>query len=77
MQEWNVPDDVQSVVVLPPKGRKPRGRPSKKRKPSRGEEIVHRKCGRCRGLGHNRQKYWTFMKRVNSPLHSVDSVDSV
>ncbi|KAK2647753.1 hypothetical protein Ddye_015242 [Dipteronia dyeriana] len=50
MQEWDVPDDVQSVVVVPPKGRKPSGRPSK------GEEIVHRKCGRCGGSRHNRQK---------------------
>ncbi|KAK2649834.1 hypothetical protein Ddye_017323 [Dipteronia dyeriana] len=56
MQEWDVPDDVQSVVVLPPKGRKPSGCPSKKRRPSEGEEIIHRKCGRSRGLGHNRQK---------------------
>ncbi|KAK3183075.1 hypothetical protein Dsin_030361 [Dipteronia sinensis] len=56
MQEWDVPDDVQSRVVLPPKGRKPSGRPPKKRKPSQGEEIVHRKYGRCGGLGHNRLK---------------------
>ncbi|KAK0601402.1 hypothetical protein LWI29_023913 [Acer saccharum] len=56
MEEWDVPDDIQSRVVLPPKGRKPRGRPAKKRKPSRGEEIVQRKCGRCGVVGHNRQK---------------------
>ncbi|KAK2659683.1 hypothetical protein Ddye_006216 [Dipteronia dyeriana] len=56
MQEWDVPDDVQSVVVLPPKERKPSGHPPKKRRPSEGEEIVHQKCGRCGGLGHNRQK---------------------
>ncbi|KAK3188651.1 hypothetical protein Dsin_028212 [Dipteronia sinensis] len=55
MQEWDVPDDVQNRVVQPPKGRKPSGRPPIKRRPSQGEEIVHRKCGRCRGLGHNRQ----------------------
>ncbi|KAK0573575.1 hypothetical protein LWI29_034673 [Acer saccharum] len=56
MEEWDVPDEVQTRVVLPPKGRKPRGRPAKKRKPSKGEEIVQRKCGRCGGMGHNRQK---------------------
>jgi hypothetical protein len=56
MEEWDVPDDVQTRVVLPPKGRKPRGRPAKKRKPSKGEEIVQQKCGRCGGIGHNRQK---------------------
>ncbi|KAK1557465.1 hypothetical protein Q3G72_025075 [Acer saccharum] len=56
MEEWDVPDEVQTRVVLPPKGRKPRGRPTKKRKPSKGEEIVQRKCGRCGGMGHNRQK---------------------
>ncbi|KAK2661769.1 hypothetical protein Ddye_000343 [Dipteronia dyeriana] len=56
MYEWDVPDDVQSVVVLPPKRRKPSGSPLKKHRPSEGEEIIHRKCGRCRGLGHNRKK---------------------
>ncbi|KAK1558806.1 hypothetical protein Q3G72_006884 [Acer saccharum] len=45
MEEWDVLDEVQTRVVLPPKGHKPRGRSAKKRKPSKGEEIVQRKCG--------------------------------
>ncbi|KAK0584741.1 hypothetical protein LWI29_017845 [Acer saccharum] len=56
IEEWDVPDEVQTRVVLPPKGRKPRGRPAKKRKPSKGEEIVQRKCDRYGGMAHNRQK---------------------
>ncbi|KAK1571436.1 hypothetical protein Q3G72_017044 [Acer saccharum] len=36
MEEWDVPDDIQSRVVLPLKGRKPHRRPAKKHKPSRG-----------------------------------------
>ncbi|KAK0605900.1 hypothetical protein LWI29_031961 [Acer saccharum] len=57
MEEWDVPDEVQTRVVLPPKGHKPRGCPAKKCKPSKGEEIVQRKCGRCGGMRHDRQKY--------------------
>ncbi|KAK2646044.1 hypothetical protein Ddye_021239 [Dipteronia dyeriana] len=37
MEDWDVLDDVQSVVVLPQKGRKPNGRPPKNRRSSQCE----------------------------------------
>ena len=54
--EWTWPEHLDVPVVLPPEGRKPRGRPTKKRKPSQGEEKKRSKCSRCGGFGHNRQK---------------------
>ncbi|KAK2645741.1 hypothetical protein Ddye_020936 [Dipteronia dyeriana] len=54
MEEWDMLEDVQSLFVLPPKGHKPNRHFPKKRRPSQGEEIVHRKCSRRGGLAHNR-----------------------
>ncbi|TXG48698.1 hypothetical protein EZV62_024573 [Acer yangbiense] len=53
--DWIIPEDVCCKVVYPPVGGRSAGRPHKQRIPSVGEEVVHNKCSRCKGSGHNRQ----------------------
>ncbi|KAG5532375.1 hypothetical protein RHGRI_026866 [Rhododendron griersonianum] len=46
----------ESAIILPPKTRRPRGRPKVARIRSRGEKVRQLKCGRCGKLGkHNRR----------------------
>ncbi|KAG5531570.1 hypothetical protein RHGRI_026247 [Rhododendron griersonianum] len=46
----------ESAIILPPKTRRPRGRPKVVRIRSRGEKVKQLKCGRCGKLGkHNRR----------------------
>ncbi|XP_062075934.1 uncharacterized protein LOC133780070 [Humulus lupulus] len=52
--EWTLPETLNKIA-LPPKTRKPPGRPRRKRIKSRGEPKVHVKCGRCAQPGHNRK----------------------
>ncbi|XP_062100818.1 protein FAR1-RELATED SEQUENCE 5-like [Humulus lupulus] len=52
--EWTLPETL-NIIVLPPKSRKPPGRPRRKRIRSRGEPKVQIKCGRCAQQGHNRK----------------------
>ncbi|XP_062089137.1 uncharacterized protein LOC133795697 [Humulus lupulus] len=52
--EWTLPETLNKIV-LPPKTRKPPGRPRRKRIRSRGEPKVQIKCGRCVQPGHNRK----------------------
>ena len=55
--DWEVPEVIQSRVVLPPtRLSRPPGRPPVERIPSVGEEVQVRKCGRCGMSGHNRLK---------------------
>ena len=52
---WEVPVDIQSIIVKPPIYRIPVGRPRNQRIPSTGEEVVNtRRCSRCKQIGHNR-----------------------
>ena len=62
--QWNVPDDIKNMKVLAPVEKKQAGRPKKSKQgrrrvnryPSQGEKVViHRKCGKCGGMGHNRK----------------------
>ncbi|TXG50204.1 hypothetical protein EZV62_022728 [Acer yangbiense] len=51
--EWLVPEDIASIVVLPPVGRRLPGRPKKNRTPSFGEEVSQMTCTTCHRNGHN------------------------
>ena len=52
--EWHLPENLD-ILVLPPKSRKPTGRPRKKRIKSHLEPTVNTKCRRCGQTGHNRR----------------------
>ena len=57
IDQWEVPQEVQTRVVRPPDmRRRSAGRPRKKRIPSQGEDRIQYKCCRCRGRGHSRAK---------------------
>ena len=57
VMQWEVPNDVQMMVVLPPDNRRrPVGRPRKNRILSQGEDKLRYKCGRCKQVGHNRAR---------------------
>ncbi|XP_024008013.1 uncharacterized protein LOC112084003 [Eutrema salsugineum] len=57
----DLPQSIVDMVLLPPKSKRPSGRPTGKRIPSKGElrpnrikKTVQNKCGRCHQSGHNR-----------------------
>ncbi|KAL6336650.1 hypothetical protein AAG906_035964 [Vitis piasezkii] len=52
---WVVPNHISDKVVLPPKTRRPTGRPRKVRIPSSGEGKRTSRCSRCGQYGHNRK----------------------
>ncbi|RVW57841.1 hypothetical protein CK203_114816 [Vitis vinifera] len=53
--DWVVPNHIRDKVVLPPKTRRPTGRPGKVRIPSGGEGKRTSRCSRCGQYGHNRK----------------------
>ncbi|RVW28678.1 hypothetical protein CK203_081360 [Vitis vinifera] len=53
--DWVVPNHIRDKVVLPPKTRRPTGRPRKVRIPSGGEGKRTSRCSRCGQYGHNRK----------------------
>ena len=61
---WQAPPEITDRVVLPPNVRRAPGRPRTQRILSRGEDRPHRRCSRCKVLGHNRQTC-----TGNAPLH--------
>ncbi|KAL6350436.1 hypothetical protein AAG906_004387 [Vitis piasezkii] len=66
-KDWVIPEDIHCRVVLPPKSRRPAGRPRKERIRSGGETKHTRCCGRCGDYGHNRK---TCKRPI--PLHPRD-----
>ncbi|KAL6333957.1 hypothetical protein AAG906_000008 [Vitis piasezkii] len=52
--DWVVPNHIRDKVVLPPKTRRPTGRPMKVRIPSVERQRTSR-CSRCGQYGHNRK----------------------
>lgn len=54
---WDVPEEVRSQIVNPPKTKRGPGKPRVRRILSQGEEHESIRCGRCNGYGHNRQIY--------------------
>ncbi|XP_059277575.1 uncharacterized protein LOC132031628 [Lycium ferocissimum] len=56
--EWNIPTHICGEVVLPPRYKRPPGRPKKKRDKTLMETMIgkHRNaCSTCGRLGHNRR----------------------
>ncbi|KAK6122066.1 hypothetical protein DH2020_044189 [Rehmannia glutinosa] len=52
---WKTPEEVSNTIILAPIMRRPSGRPRKLRIASQGEEVVAKKCKRCKKTGHNRR----------------------
>ncbi|KAM3291246.1 hypothetical protein P3S67_019535 [Capsicum chacoense] len=61
-KNWNVPFFVDDEEVLPPKYRRPPGRPKKGRhlKSSESLSSSSNRCGKCGRAGHNRRIYSFF-----------------
>ncbi|KAK2654642.1 hypothetical protein Ddye_014498 [Dipteronia dyeriana] len=51
---WEVPDEVGSVIVLPPNSKRQAGRLKERRIPSAGEVRRQKKCSNCGEQCHNR-----------------------
>lgn len=68
-EDWEIPENVKSVIVYPPKGRVRVGRPKRNRCKAQWERIIKAKtykptkCGKCNQIGHNRR---TCRNPVNS-----------
>ncbi|KAK6136691.1 hypothetical protein DH2020_029519 [Rehmannia glutinosa] len=52
--EWEIPDNIKEMIVLPPIVGQQGGRRRTVRIPSTGEFRSRQKCSRCQQLGHNR-----------------------
>ncbi|KAK6160902.1 hypothetical protein DH2020_004283 [Rehmannia glutinosa] len=52
--EWDVPENIKNINVLPPLVRPHTGRRKTTRIPSTGEFVKRIKCSRCGASGHNR-----------------------
>ncbi|XP_060211632.1 uncharacterized protein LOC132639171 [Lycium barbarum] len=55
--EWNIPKHISDEVVLPPRYKRPPGRPKKKRDKPLMETMIGKRrnaCSTCGRLGHNR-----------------------
>ncbi|XP_059310623.1 uncharacterized protein LOC132061972 [Lycium ferocissimum] len=56
--EWNIPKHICDEVVLPPRYKRPPGRPKKKRDKPLMETMIGKRrnaCSTCGRLGHNRR----------------------
>ncbi|XP_060195187.1 uncharacterized protein LOC132624420 [Lycium barbarum] len=56
--EWNIPKHISDEVVLPPRYKRPPGRPKKKRDKPLMETMIGKRrnaCSTCGCLGHNRR----------------------
>ncbi|XP_016544493.1 uncharacterized protein LOC107844639 [Capsicum annuum] len=64
-KDWNVPGFVDDEEFLPPKYRRPPGRPKKGRhlKSSESLSSSSKRCGKCRRAGHNRRTCSFFPKK--------------
>ncbi|KAK2649052.1 hypothetical protein Ddye_016541 [Dipteronia dyeriana] len=70
--EWLVPEDIASIVVLPPVGRRLSERPKKNRIPSIGEGVSQSRCTTCHRNGHN--SHSCTYSRSSRPLTSTSGV---
>ncbi|KAM6554096.1 hypothetical protein CsatB_014858 [Cannabis sativa] len=53
--EWEVPEEVKNITVLPPHERVKSGRPKTLRRKAGWERDQHNKCSKCGELGHNKR----------------------
>ncbi|KAM3251628.1 hypothetical protein P3L10_005698 [Capsicum annuum] len=65
-RDWHVPPEVLEDVVLPPKYKRPPGRPKKGRKKKSSEKFssTSNRCGKCGYEGHNRRSCNYFPKEM-------------
>ncbi|XP_047264264.1 uncharacterized protein LOC107865398 [Capsicum annuum] len=64
-QDWHVPPEVFEDVLLPPKYKRPLGRPKKGRKKiSEKFSSTSNHCGKCGYEGHNRRTCNYFLKKM-------------
>ncbi|KAH9659886.1 SWIM-type domain-containing protein [Citrus sinensis] len=65
MTDWDIPEEIQEIIVNPPIEAPPPGRRPELRIPSIGEDVNRRtvRCGRCNQPGHN-------CKRCKNPIVS-------
>ena len=54
-EQWDIPEEIENIVVLPPYGKVQPGRPRKRRFPARNEKKVKHKCRNCGEEGHNKR----------------------
>ncbi|KAK3227207.1 hypothetical protein Dsin_007069 [Dipteronia sinensis] len=71
MSDWEIPDEISSLVVHPPEWKSQAGWPCKVRKKSKGEfrSRKGKTCSLCKQAGHNRQN-------CPNPL-SLPAVDNI
>ncbi|XP_047258951.1 uncharacterized protein LOC107851978 [Capsicum annuum] len=64
MKDWNIPQFVDDEEVLPPKYKRPLGRPKKRRHLKSSESLTasSNHCDKCKHAGHNRRKCDYFSK---------------
>ena len=55
-EQWDIPEEIKKIVVLPPHGKVQLGRPRKRRLRAKSEKKSTHKCGNCREQGHNKRK---------------------
>ncbi|XP_060968631.1 uncharacterized protein LOC133036152 [Cannabis sativa] len=53
--EWEVPEEVKNIIVLPPHERVKSGRLKTLRRKAGWEKDQHNKCSKCGELGHNKR----------------------
>ncbi|KAK2643566.1 hypothetical protein Ddye_025329 [Dipteronia dyeriana] len=70
--EWLVPENIASIVVLPPVGRRRPGRPKKNRILSFGKGVSQSRCTTCHRNGHN--SHSCTYSRSSRPLTSTSGV---
>jgi len=63
---WEVPDEVASMIVLPPDSKRQAGRPKEIRTPSAGEFRRKNNCANCGAEGHNRVRCPNPRRRSNN-----------
>ncbi|XP_017978256.1 PREDICTED: uncharacterized protein LOC108662415 [Theobroma cacao] len=59
LSEWDIPDDVQQIIILPPSWRGQAGKSKRKRIASVGEGSRRCRFSQCKSYGHNRQNCQT------------------
>ncbi|XP_060966965.1 uncharacterized protein LOC115720511 [Cannabis sativa] len=52
---WELPDHIRQIEVLPPKHKRPAGRPRKQRYKTAMEKATQNQCTQCLKRGHNRR----------------------
>ncbi|TXG49460.1 hypothetical protein EZV62_025335 [Acer yangbiense] len=73
--EWLVHEDIASIIVHPPVGRRGPGRLKKNRTPSFSEEVTQRICTTCHRVGHN--SHTCTYPKSSRPLSGMRSTSEI